>query len=224
MVPARRVAPPHLAVRLLLVLVLWGLGAGSAEAQRGGGIQPMCQSPCGPPPYAVVVTPDGGTLAWTMANAANQSAYYMMYNTGTTADTYALACSATSNLTCGTVSPASASLAPGDSVSVRVRFSTGGGTGYATLTLTVEGRATDTGTYQVEVVDPPIVTLAAPGAGTRLLVHNRQPVIRALFLPRSSAIDTTTTVLTFRGDTVSTLARHGRGLLEWEVDSTRWRG
>src|SRR5678815_5957530 len=35
-------------------------------------------------------------------------------------------------------------------------------------------------------------------------------------------VDTTRTVLTWRGDTVTALARHNRGLLEWDVDSTHW--
>jgi RHS repeat-associated protein len=74
------------------------------------------------------------------------------------------------------------------------------------------------------VSDPPSITLVVPaGTSARAVVHNRQPIIRATFLPTNGAIvDTSRTVLTWRGDTVSWLARHNRGLIEWEVDSTRW--
>ena len=73
-------------------------------------------------------------------------------------------------------------------------------------------------------VAAPSVTLVAPvlTAGSRSVVRTRQPLIRALFLPTGTAIDTTATILSWRGEVVTSLARHNRGLIEWEVDSTRW--
>jgi RHS repeat-associated protein len=72
----------------------------------------------------------------------------------------------------------------------------------------------------------PSVSLIVPTltSGSRAVVRTRQPVIRATFLPNATAIDTTKTVLSWRGETVTGLARHNRGLIEWEVDSTRWLG
>ena len=75
-------------------------------------------------------------------------------------------------------------------------------------------------------VAAPAVTLVAPvlTGGARSVVRTRQPLIRAMFLPSASAIDTAATVLRWRGEVITNLARHNRGLLEWEVDSTRWLG
>jgi len=57
------------------------------------------------------------------------------------------------------------------------------------------------------------------------VVHTRQPIIRATFTGGAtspSSLDTTQTTLTWRGETVTSLARQNRGLIEWDVDSTRW--
>jgi hypothetical protein len=67
----------------------------------------------------------------------------------------------------------------------------------------------------------PGISLVVPTltSGSRALVHNRQPVLRALLTQSSgSPIDTTTIALSWKGVARST-ARFNRGVVEWEVDS-----
>jgi len=83
-----------------------------------------------------------------------------------------------------------------------------------------------TGSWAVVVGPYPTVNVITPvPAGNRAVVRNRQPIIRATFTSGAtfpSYFDSTLTTLTWRGENVTTLARQNRGLLEWEVDSTRW--
>jgi RHS repeat-associated protein len=113
-------------------------------------------------------------------------------------------------------------LGPGQHSIVTVTYSVGASNGQVRLTAT--GEASQDGWYTVSV--DPAVTLVLPvlTSGSRALVRSRQPIIRATYLPLGSPIDTTQTLLKWRGETVTTLARHNRGVLEWEVDSTRWLG
>ncbi len=209
-----------------------GQSNGQQGSGGGTGTQMECQEGCGgdppPPVYAVAVTPDAGsqpTEAYRVVNTFWYPLSFTVENTGNATETYTFTCSGGGGLDCYSVSPTSVTLAPNAGTTVTVRYDVYAPTGNRLVTLAAQGThdpAYDTGSYLVEVVDPPVVTLDAPGTGARTLVHNRQPVLRAFFLPRESRIDTTTTVLTFRGDTVSNLARHSSGLIEWEVDSTHW--
>ena len=135
-------------------------------------------------------------------------------------DDYVLTCSKTGGITCGTVTPSSIHLDPGDTAHVTVTYLVGSTTGEIRLTAT--GVASNMGFFVVTT--HPTITLAVPilSSGSRAVVRNRQPIIRALFLPNGSAVDTTKTVLMLRSDTVTKLARANRGLIEWDVDSAHW--
>ena len=137
----------------------------------------------------------------------------------------ALSCAGGSGVSCYNVSPTlTGSLGDGLRLGALPRRRSSPGVTSVSLIAAsdLHDLSNDTGTFSVNVVDMPTVTLVVPVSGARIVVHNRQPVIRYAFLPTLTAVDTTRTVLTFRGDTVSVLARHNRGLIEWEVDSTRW--
>jgi RHS repeat-associated protein len=218
--------------RILLHFVATGIGialvgvASTLNAQGGGGFHTNCVGgSCTPPSYAVIVTPDAQPAA-VLVNKTSQRLTFTVKNMGQNADSYYFSCTGDANVTCTTYPTDTLLLNPDDEASEQIRYSTGSATGISTLTFRAwsvsDDAVTDVGSFQLDVSDQPAVTLVVPGAGVRALVHDRQPVIRSTFLPRASAIDTSQTVFTFRGETVSTLARHNRGLLEWEVDSTRW--
>ena len=195
---------------LLVALVLLTV-ATIATAQEC----PSCQQ------WAVAVIPDGGATAAAL-NSGPHSVVFVVENTGTMVEgeTYTLTCSSTGGITCGTVTPSSVYLQPDETAEVTVTFSIGSTAGDVRLTAT--DMSTDLGWYTVS--SSPAITIAAPilTSGSRAVVRNRQPVIRALFTTNGSPIDSTKTVLLFRSDTVSTLARANRGLIEWDVDSARW--
>lgn len=140
-----------------------------------------------------------------------------------------LSCSATSGLSCGTVTPSSINI-PASSASDTIRVSyTVSTVGAKTMTLTgyhdAESASPVTGVKFIQVTGAPTVTLQVPAGTTRAVVATRQPIIRAFFgSVGGGGVDTTKTVLQWRGSTVTSLARHNRGLLEWEVDSTRALG
>ncbi len=180
-----------------------------------------------PVPGSVEVTPDG-TAYTTTAHAAGWHRTYFVKNTRTVTSTYTLTCSSTGQVTCGTISPDQVTLAPDEQTDVDVAFSTGNtGGGFSWLFLKASGPAQDSGSYKI-TVNNSVVHIVSPGddtVSTRIVVHNRQPVIRALLLASSGfTIDSTGTVLKWRDTAVTSLARQNHGLLEWEVDSTRWLG
>ena len=114
-------------------------------------------------------------------------------------------------------------LDPNEDAEISVGYNVGGTSGV--LKLSASGGGTDNGTYNITALaGPPFVTLVVPTltAGARALVRTRQPVLRATFATNGASIDTLATVLRWRGEVVTNLARHNKGLLEWEVDSTRW--
>ena len=183
------------------------------------------------PPFtvSVAVTPDG-TLASTTAHATGWSEAFVVKNTGTGTTTFNLSCAAAGQITCISVDQSQVTLGAGSQVDVEVTFSTGNVSGQATnrIKLVASGSgAVDTGYYRVNV-STSVIRLVSPGddtVSTRIVVHNRQPVVRAIFLNSSGySTDTTATVLKWRDTVITSLARHNRGLLEWEVDSTRWLG
>lgn len=175
-----------------------------------------------PGDYVVSVTPDGNTVV--QALQTRDTVQFTVSNDGTLADTYTFTCSVTGGLACVAVSPTSATIQPDLFKKVTVIYDVGASAGSVRLTAT--GNATDLGWFAI--TSEPTITIVAPvlTSGSRAVVRNRQPLLRATFLPNGSGIDTTATVLTWkRGattDTVSGLARANRGLLEWEVDSTYW--
>jgi RHS repeat-associated protein len=205
------------------------LSAQSAGSHGGQTVQPLCQTGCGGgggETYSVSVLEGDGSETEVLIGSTFRRAFFSVQNTGSVSDTWSLACFGGSGVTCYNVSPGSVTLDPGEQASVSVRFDVGSSPGMTDVGLTatsdLHDLSYDINSIAVSVIDPPTVSMVLPGSGARAIVHNRQPVIRATFLPTYYTVDTTRTVLTFRGDTVSTLARHNRGLIEWEVDSTRW--
>lgn len=191
------------------------LGLGLLSTKLRAQECPSCQQ------WAVAVIPDGDSVGAPL-NSSGNSVVFVVQNTGNIleGDDYTLTCSKTGGITCGTVTPSSIHLDPGDTAHVTVTFSVGATTGEIRLTAT--GVASNMGFYVVTT--HPTITLVVPilTSGSRAVVSNRQPVIRALFLPNGSPVDTTKTVLKLRSDTVTKLARANRGLIEWDVDSARW--
>jgi RHS repeat-associated protein len=79
------------------------------------------------------------------------------------------------------------------------------------------GSVTDSIIYSA----PPALTLVAPtanGGNGRAIVHNRWPLVQATY-SAATGIDSTSVVLQIRGVDMTSLARHNRSVLEWEVDS-----
>ena len=176
---------------------------------------------------AVQVTPADSSIT-TTAHASGYSVTYFVKNIGTVNSTYTLTCVATGEIGCVSVSPTQATLSPNQQVDVDVTYSTGNESAPTLnkLKLAATGGGVDTGQYSV-TIGPSIIQLAATGTltSTLLTVRRRQPLLIARFvLPSGMSTDTASTVLRWRtsgsSDTVTSLARHNRGLLEWEVDST----
>jgi RHS repeat-associated protein len=176
-------------------------------------------------PYAVEVTPDGGTVTKPTSTAVN-SVSFTVRNAGDNPDTYGFSCFATGPLTC-TGTPSPVTLQPFTQTNVTVQFSTSGTIGSGTLQLEASGGtvANDVGSYTVTTAAAPTVTFVVPTltSGSRAVVRTRQPIIRALFASGGSGVDSMPT-MTWRGQSVTALVRRSRGLIEWEVDSTRWLG
>ena len=200
------------AVRPLTILIAVLLAL-SSEAT--GQECPSC------PHWSVAVTPDGDTTARAFNSAGLVK--FKVENTGNMeAETYTLTCSSTGGITCGTVEPNSVFLDMGDTASITVTYTIGSTIGEVRLRAT--DVSTDIGSFLVS--SSPTISIAAPvlTSGSRAVVRNRQPIIRALFTTNGSPVDSTKTVLLFRSDTVTTLGRANRGLIEWDVDSARWVG
>ena len=184
---------------------------------------------------SVTVTPQETTTPSRAPNTAGHTGVFTVVNGTGATDTYEITCGQTGPVTCTAVdiqgggSNEFMTLTPQQQKSVTVTYSVGA-TGVGTLTLSAAGVTSDEGASTVPVAGPPTIALQVPGAGTRAVVHNRQPVLRAFFTPTNELLDTTRTRLVWRGDTLTAaavaalagLVRHNRRLLEWEVDSTRW--
>lgn len=121
----------------------------SLEAQQPSGIVP--NAPCPPEGCitGVTVTPDGGTI--TLAPNTGSVAHFLARNTGNVSTPFTFTCIA-SGITCGTVTPASFTIAAGASLEVDAQFTSGTGAGKVTLKATNGGTATDQGFYTVTVV------------------------------------------------------------------------
>lgn len=200
-----------------VAFILATLKASVAQAQD----PPLCPSCVD---FAVAVQVIGSDQLGAPRNGSGLTVEFRVENTGLQGDTYAFTCTTTGGVTCGVVSPTSAEMASGDTLHVQVTFSTGTTLGTLRLRGTgLEGGATSQSWYNVSYA--PVITLVVPAAsGGRAVVRNRQPVVRATYLPDGSPVDTTKTALRWRTETVTTLARANRRLLEWDVDSLRWIG
>jgi RHS repeat-associated protein len=101
----------------------------------------------------VTVTPDGGSLSSLQPNTAGLASFSAR-NTGNVSTPFTFTCLATA-LTCGTVTPASFTIAAGGTREVEVQFTSGTGNGRVTLKASNGGSATDQGFYNVTVGPPP---------------------------------------------------------------------
>jgi RHS repeat-associated protein len=131
----------------------------------GGTMQPMCVSGC-LPNYAVSVTPDGGTAPDRSATTGGYTASFTIANTGQLTDTYYLSCSSVTPVTCDGLSQSQVTVLPAKYGHVTASYSVGNpGTG--SLTLHVNGEASDVGSYSVHVVTPPAspIVLLTPWNG-----------------------------------------------------------
>ena len=184
----------------------------------------MCEIGC--VAWEVSVSPHSATIGQT-ANTSGHGISFTVQNRGYGDDSYNLTCTTTGSITCTSIKlngvPVSQVVLDAEaSASIAVTYNVGAA-GTGTLKFKADGRDDDEATFTITVIALPTVTLAAPDTGATRVVHNRQPIIRARFLRSAgSPIDTARTRLVWRGDTVTALARHNRGLIEWEVDSTRW--
>ena len=118
------------------------------------------------------ITPNGGSLI-VPPNTSGHQLEFIVVNGGSSGGTWSFACSRTGNVTCGTVTPGSATLAAGGGREVLGTFSAqGGGTGRITLTASPGG---ETGWVNIDVAEPgpPTVTLHN---------HNRDNIDRSLCL------------------------------------------
>jgi hypothetical protein len=225
---ARLSSSPLLLLFLLLCLPALSLeaqgngnGNGNGTGSGGGGIAPMAGG--GNQAYAVQVSPK--KLMESYPDGTNDVVdQFTVKNSGTNAAEFDISCSHSGRvLNCSPDVP-SVILDPSESQTVYVTYDVGSAaTGILELTaeFVMDNSVDDSGT--MEVVAPPSIVLEVPAGTGRAVVRNRQPVLRALFrADDGTSLDTTATVLTWRGDTVTALARHNRGLLEWEVDSLHW--
>ena len=178
------------------------------------------------PGVTLTVTPSPSGVT-RLQYAGTFWAVFTVKNTGTTtASGIVLDCSTAGSATCINAVPDYwASLAAGASFKDSVSYTTGAaGSASVTLVATPSGERTFSGTQNVTVVGPPSISLVVPvlTSGTRAVVRNREPLILATVVPAhaNSPVDTTKTVLLWRSDTVTALARANRGLVEWQVDST----
>lgn len=204
-------------VRALFILVgtvMLPLGLASAQHPP-----PPCLSGC-LPMFKVSVSDYRGNTAIRPPSAVYTDTFEVQ-NVGQQTDTYSLLCSSTGGVTCGSISPSSPTVTGncGCYVLVGVSYTLGSTSGSVTLKAIGEG---NTSSATLTIVAGTVVTLVAPvpTSSQRAVVHNRQPILRALLFGSSpAALDTTQTVITWRGTNVTTLARANRGVLEWEVDS-----
>jgi RHS repeat-associated protein len=177
----------------------------------------------------VEITPKDSIIAVT-AHATGYTATFRVKNIGTVNSTYNLTCSGTGQIVCESVEPGQVTLSPNQQTDVTATYETGNVSPILSnrLRVAASGGAVDTGSYRVGV-DSSIIRLAATGAlsDTLLKVRRRQPLLIARFyLPAALITDTAATSIRWRSggtsSVVTNLARRNRGLLEWEVDSTRW--
>ncbi len=214
-----------------------------------------CVSGCDTIHSPVDVTPHFNSTDNALTGSTN-TVSFVVHNLGEGYDTYTLTMGC-GGVTCVSQSRTSIGLPGGTSYTVYVTYTAGAPntTGSVSLNAQTEGCEAPpeeeeedarggpmmgrdvvdvtcygaTGGWNVVVGPYPTITMVAPvvTSGTRVVVRNRQPIIRATFVSGATpptALDTTQTVVTWRGENVTTLARQNRGLIEWEVDSTRWLG
>ncbi len=208
------------------LLLLLGLAAAPAAVLGQAPPPPTgCNSPTVTTvPSAVTQDPNRGPFTQVFTVANNCTVPFAALT---------LSCAQAGNASCGGVTPVSwPSLGVGQSFQDTLTYSTGaGGTGTASLQVNwgeLGGPVFGTLTVTITAVTLPTLTLLVPRltSGSRAVVSNRTPTIRATILKGTYPLDTTRTALVWKTDTVTkwrgdslTVARANRGLVEWEVDS-----
>ncbi len=190
-----------------------------------------------PPPPAGCTSPTVTTTPSAVTQDNNRGPFTQIFtvtnNCTSPFTALTLSCAASGNVSCGSVTPVSwATLGVGASFQDTLTYSTGaGGSGTASLQVNwgdTGGPIFGTLTVTITSVTPPVLSLVVPTltSGSRAVVNNRTPTLRATILKGTYPVDTTKTALLWRTDTVTkwrgdslTVARANRGLVEWEVDS-----
>jgi RHS repeat-associated protein len=109
----------------------------------------------------VSVSPDGADLAVNANTTLNLASFGIAYQSGTTSSrTFALTCTSTGGVTCGTVTPSSITLQPNNDGGATVRFNVSGTGGLLRLRARYgTGSIEDFGSYNIKVRGPTSVTL-----------------------------------------------------------------
>ena len=203
-------------------------GTMSAQGTKKSGTTntmiPLCLSGCGGGGVAVTFSP---TSLAEHAHEMSQFTTFFVKNNESTSDVFALSCTATGPVSCDSLKPTSVALSAGEQLDFGLYFSTKDSSGTAgRITITATGEhATGWGALPITVTGSRVVVVSPGTSPSRLVVHTRQPLLRALFkLGSGEATDTAATLVTWRGANVTALIRQNRGLLEWEVDSAHRLG
>ena len=106
----------------------------------------------------VMVTPDGAMTLSRLPGNTGYSDTFRVQNFAASSVTYSLACTSSTNIVCGTVTPPSVTLGGGASQVVTVAYSTTPAGGMGTLNLTAtQGTNSDLGYYTVPIISTPFL-------------------------------------------------------------------
>jgi hypothetical protein len=181
---------PRSLFRLVSVAVAFAVAALALPARPA-----IAQQDCISCPYGVSVTPDGATRVRAISGSSYVDTFTVT-NTGTNTDTYTFSCQVTGGISCSNVNPTSATVFVDEPQIVIVTYTVAAPAGTLQLTAT-SSHATDVGSFVIST-NPSITWVVPARSGTRAVVATRQPLIRSLFLPSGSGLDTTKTVLVWK--------------------------
>lgn len=116
--------------------------------------------------YSISVSAPAGPT--TLAVTTTDTFHFRVQNTGTGTTSLSYTCSASGPISCGTVSPASGTIAAGAETSVAVTASAQSVTGQATLTLAASGSASGSATHTISITRPNPLSLAYTSGNRRL--------------------------------------------------------
>ncbi|MGH7532710.1 MAG: hypothetical protein ACREL4_05405, partial [Gemmatimonadales bacterium] len=207
---------------LLAFLVVNLLPASRLAAQ----LPPCLEGSCGGGGGGVAVTYDNSYIT-EHAHEFGRSITFFVKNNETTTDNFALTCSSTGHVTCDSLSNSTVGLDAGEQLDCTLYLSTqDSALSLNRITITATGaHATGSGMLTITLTGSRVVVVSPGTATSRMVVHTRQPLLRALFkLDSGESTDTALTQVTWRGTNVTPAVRQNRGLLEWEVDSTHRLG
>jgi hypothetical protein len=189
-------------VRALLALVLLLIATAGLQAQ------------------SVTVTPPGA-ISGIAAHTTGFVAAFTVTNNDDT-DDFTFSCGKIGDLVCQGTSISSATIGINQSIQVQVYYTSGAVSGTGTIRLSVTHVSSGskfTGGASV-TMGAARITFRAPSVavGGTVEVHTRRPVLLAEYNPMG-AVDTTATVVKWRGNVVTSQAQRSAHLAEWEVDS-----